>query len=97
MPPSSKLQYRVLVSGLLPVSGLPPPDGTRPRWSPLSHTLMFGPAEAVVVDPPITVAQATALANWIESFGKRLTYITSPTGTPTTGLPPASSPSGFPT
>lgn len=75
MPPSSKLQYRVLVSGLLPVNGLPLPDGTRPRWSPLSHTLMFGPAEAVVVDPPITVAQATALANWIESFGKRLTYI----------------------
>jgi glyoxylase-like metal-dependent hydrolase (beta-lactamase superfamily II) len=27
------------------------------------------------VDPPITVAQATALAHWIESFGKRLTYI----------------------
>jgi Metallo-beta-lactamase superfamily len=75
VPPSSKLQYRVLVSGLLPVSGLPLPDGTRPRWSPLSHTLMFGPAEAVVVDPPITVAQATALANWIESFGMRLTYI----------------------
>jgi glyoxylase-like metal-dependent hydrolase (beta-lactamase superfamily II) len=75
MPASSQLQYRVFVSGLLPFGGSPLPDGTRPRWSPLSHTLIFGPAEAVVVDPPITVAQATALANWIESFGKRLTYI----------------------
>jgi glyoxylase-like metal-dependent hydrolase (beta-lactamase superfamily II) len=75
MPASSTLQYRVLVSGLLPISGSPLPDGSRPRWSPLSHTLIFGPAEAVVVDPPITIEQATALASWIESFGKRLTYI----------------------
>jgi glyoxylase-like metal-dependent hydrolase (beta-lactamase superfamily II) len=75
MSVNTGLQYRVLVSGLLPTSGGPLPDGTPPRWSPLAHTLIYGPTEAAVVDPPITVAQATALANWIEAFGRRLSYI----------------------
>lgn len=69
------LRYDVLVSGLLPASGAPLPNGERPRWSPLSHTLIHGPTEAALVDPPITVAQASALADWIESFGKRLAFI----------------------
>ena len=75
MVANAPLAYRVLVSGLLPTAGPPLPDGTRPRWSPLSHTLIYGRSEAAVVDPPITVAQATALANWIESFGRRLSFI----------------------
>ena len=75
MAANAPLAYRVLVSGLLPATGPALPDGTRPRWSPLSHTLIYGPTEAAVVDPPITVAQATALANWIESFGRRLSFI----------------------
>ena len=75
MSESSQLQYHVLISGLLPANDAPMPNGERPHWSPLSHTLIHGPAEAVLVDPPITVAQATALADWIESFGKRLAYI----------------------
>jgi glyoxylase-like metal-dependent hydrolase (beta-lactamase superfamily II) len=75
MSASDTLGYHVFVSGLLPAAGPALPDGTRPRWSPLSHTLIHGPSEAAVVDPPITVAQATALANWIEAFGKRLAYI----------------------
>lgn len=75
MSTSSRLQYDVLISGLLPANDAPLPNGDRPHWSPLSHTLIHGPTEAMVVDPPITVAQATALADWIESFGKRLAYI----------------------
>jgi glyoxylase-like metal-dependent hydrolase (beta-lactamase superfamily II) len=75
MPPSSQLQYDVLVSGLLPANDAPLPNGERPFWSPLSHTLIHGPTEAAVVDPPITVAQTTALADWIASFGTRLTAI----------------------
>ena len=75
MSASTELRYDVLISGLLPTTGDPLPNGERPHWSPLSHTLIHGPAEAVLVDPPITVAQATALADWIESFGKRLAYI----------------------
>ena len=75
MSTSSQLQYDVLISGLLPANDAPLPNGDRPHWSPLSHTLVHGRTEAVVVDPPITVAQATALADWIESSGKRLAYI----------------------
>jgi hypothetical protein len=51
MPANTPLAYRVLVSGLLPTAGPALPDGSRPRWSPLSHTLIYGPAEAAVVDP----------------------------------------------
>jgi hypothetical protein len=38
MPANTALDYRVLVSGLLPATGPALPDGTRPRWSPLSHS-----------------------------------------------------------
>jgi len=51
------------------------PGGECPPWSPLSHTLIHGPTEAVIVDPPFTVAQTTALADWIASLGKRLGYV----------------------
>ena len=71
----SEFRYDVLVSGLLPARGAPLPNGERPHWSPLSHTLIRGPAEAALVDPPITVAQATALADWIAAAGARLAYI----------------------
>lgn len=72
---NSALQYDVKVSGLLPAAAPPPPNGEQPHWSPLSHTLIHGPTEAVVVDPPITVAQTAALADWIAAFGKRLAYV----------------------
>jgi glyoxylase-like metal-dependent hydrolase (beta-lactamase superfamily II) len=78
MPANSALQYDVKVSGLLPAAAEPPPNGERPHRSPLSHTLIHGPTEAVLVDPPITVAQTAALADWIAASGKRLAcvYIT---------------------
>ncbi|HEV3097347.1 MAG TPA: MBL fold metallo-hydrolase, partial [Candidatus Dormibacteraeota bacterium] len=75
MPVRAQLSYDVLVSGLAPVHDDPMPDGGKPHWSPLAHTLIHGPTEAVVVDPPITVAQTNALADWIESFGKTLRHI----------------------
>jgi glyoxylase-like metal-dependent hydrolase (beta-lactamase superfamily II) len=75
MSASSELRYDVKVSGLLPAAGLPMPNGEPPHWSPLSHTLIHGPTEAVLVDPPITVAQTAALADWIAAFGKRLAYV----------------------
>ena len=75
MAATSQLQYDVFVSGLLPAYDTPLPNGELPHWSPLSHTLIHGPAEAVLVDPPITVAQTTAVGDWVESFGKRLAYI----------------------
>ena len=75
MSGNSALQYDVKVSGLLPAAAPPPPNGQPPHWSPLSHTLIHGPTEAVLVDPPITVAQTAALADWIAGFGKRLAYV----------------------
>jgi hypothetical protein len=50
MSESSQLQYDVLISGLLPANDAPLPNGERPHWSPLPHTLIHGPAEAVLVD-----------------------------------------------
>jgi glyoxylase-like metal-dependent hydrolase (beta-lactamase superfamily II) len=67
-----ELRYAVHVSPLIPVRGDPLPDGTRPHWSPLAHTLIAGPTEAVVVDPPITVAQGDTLGDWLAASGVRL-------------------------
>jgi glyoxylase-like metal-dependent hydrolase (beta-lactamase superfamily II) len=75
MSANGTLDYDVKVSGLLPAAGEPLPNGERPHWSPLSHTLIHGPTEAALVDPPITIAQTAALANWIEAKGKRLACI----------------------
>ena len=69
------LRHAVNVSPLIPVAGDPLPDGSRPHWSPLAHTLVHGPTEAVVVDPPITAAQGDALADWIAAAGVRLTDV----------------------
>jgi glyoxylase-like metal-dependent hydrolase (beta-lactamase superfamily II) len=68
-------RYDVLVSGLTPVHDTAPPDGRAPHWSPLSHTLIHGPTEAALVDPPITAAQTAALADWVDGHGKILRYI----------------------
>ncbi|MEU3986002.1 MBL fold metallo-hydrolase [Streptomyces sp. NPDC026672] len=73
----STLLYDVHVSGMTPVApaALRLPDGTPGAWSPLAHTLIHGPTEAALVDPPITLAQAAALGDWVEGFGKRLSFI----------------------
>jgi glyoxylase-like metal-dependent hydrolase (beta-lactamase superfamily II) len=55
-------------------SELPPGETQRP-WPPISSTLIFGERDAVLVDTPITVEQARALANWVAVRGKNLTTI----------------------
>lgn len=70
-----RLRYEVLVSDMAPVAGSPLPDGTPAQWSPLSHTLIFGQREALLTDPPITRAQADALADWVRQRGVPLRYI----------------------
>jgi glyoxylase-like metal-dependent hydrolase (beta-lactamase superfamily II) len=55
-------------------SELPPGEKQRP-WPPISSTLIFGERDAVLVDTPITVEQARALANWIVASRKNLTTI----------------------
>src|SRR6516225_4468239 len=48
MSAGSQLSYDVLISGLLPASAEPLPNGDRPHWSPLSHTLIYGATEATI-------------------------------------------------
>src|ERR1700738_2927367 len=55
-------------------SDLPPGEIHRP-WPPISSTLISGERDAVLVDTPITVEQARALANWVAASGKNLTTI----------------------
>ncbi|WP_454792100.1 MBL fold metallo-hydrolase [Mycolicibacterium lutetiense] len=75
----SALQHRVFVTDQIPQSGRGPlPDGSRRMWSPISSTLIVGSREAVLVDPPLTTAQAAEVGDWVEASGQRLTgiYIT---------------------
>jgi glyoxylase-like metal-dependent hydrolase (beta-lactamase superfamily II) len=55
-------------------SDLPPGEKQRP-WPPISSTLISGERDAILVDTPITVEQARALANWVAASGKNLTTI----------------------
>jgi glyoxylase-like metal-dependent hydrolase (beta-lactamase superfamily II) len=47
-------------------------------WSPITSTLITGARDAVLVDPPLTSAQATEVGDWVEASGYRLRgiYIT---------------------
>lgn len=72
----SALVHQVFVTGQIPQSGRGPlPDGSRRMWSPISSTLIAGSADAVLVDPPLTLAQAAEVGDWIEASGRRLTGI----------------------
>lgn len=55
-------------------------DPNKQWWQPITSTLIHGPTSALLVDPPITTAQAEAVADWIESIlslypGKKLRQI----------------------
>ena len=52
-----------------------PPGETERPWPPISSTLISGERDAVLVDTPITVEQARALAEWVLASGKNLTTI----------------------
>jgi glyoxylase-like metal-dependent hydrolase (beta-lactamase superfamily II) len=55
-----------------------PPGATQRVFSPTSATLIFGERDAVLVDALLTVAQASALADWVAGHGKNLkaVYVT---------------------
>ncbi|WP_305783194.1 MBL fold metallo-hydrolase [Symbioplanes lichenis] len=69
------MRYEVFVSGMVPVAGPPAPDGGPSQWSTLSHTVIHGPTEALLTDPPITRAQADALIDRVGRLGVPLRYI----------------------
>src|SRR5467141_1676249 len=70
------LTWDVFLAPSIPAitSDLPPGEKERP-WPPISSTLISGERDAVLVDTPITVEQARALANWLVASGKNLTTI----------------------
>jgi glyoxylase-like metal-dependent hydrolase (beta-lactamase superfamily II) len=69
------LRYDVHVSSMVPSAGQPLPDGSQPQWSPLAHTLVYGPTEALLTDPPITRQQADVLIDWVNGHQVSLRYI----------------------
>jgi glyoxylase-like metal-dependent hydrolase (beta-lactamase superfamily II) len=73
---SMPLTWGVFLTPSVPAitSDLPPGEKERP-WPPISSTLISGERDAVLVDTPITVEQARALANWVVASGKNLTTI----------------------
>jgi glyoxylase-like metal-dependent hydrolase (beta-lactamase superfamily II) len=72
----TSLRWDVFLAPSIPAitSDLPPGETQRP-WPPISSTLISGERDAVLVDTPITVEQARALANWVVASGKNLTTI----------------------
>jgi glyoxylase-like metal-dependent hydrolase (beta-lactamase superfamily II) len=70
------LKWDVFLAPSIPAitSDLPPGQTHRP-WPPISSTLILGERDAVLVDTPITVEQARALAKWVAARGKNLTTI----------------------
>jgi glyoxylase-like metal-dependent hydrolase (beta-lactamase superfamily II) len=72
----TSLRWDVFLAPSIPAitSDLPPGETQRP-WPPISSTLISGERDAVLVDTPITVEQARALANWVAVRGKNLTTI----------------------
>ncbi|HEY4462965.1 MAG TPA: MBL fold metallo-hydrolase [Streptosporangiaceae bacterium] len=76
MPPHRPpLSYDVFVSPEKPFTAPPPRVGDPPAWDPTTSTLIFGARDAVLVDPLMTVREATALADWVALHDRRLTTI----------------------
>jgi glyoxylase-like metal-dependent hydrolase (beta-lactamase superfamily II) len=76
MSNNDTLGYDVFVSEPIPlnVAGLLP-NGERHMFSPLATTLIYGESDAVLVDPPLTSDQATAVGGWVDASGKKVTHI----------------------
>ena len=90
MPASqSVLNYDVFVAPEKPFVAPPPAVGDAPAWDPTTSTLIFGARDAVLVDPLMTVPEASALADWVALHYRNLTtiYITHGHGDHYLGLP----------
>src|SRR5258705_10528359 len=74
----SALSYDVFTAPEKPFVAPPPAAGDAPAWDPTTSTLIFGIRDAVLVDPLMTVPEATPLAASGRFHDRRLTpiYIT---------------------
>src|SRR5712671_5083943 len=70
------LRWDVFLTPSIPAIAIDLAPGEKERpWPPISSTLISGERDAVLVDTPITVEQARALADWVVASGKNLTTI----------------------
>src|SRR5271163_4018771 len=53
----------------------PKPFGPPLGWDPITSTLIYGDYDAVLIDPLTTVAEATAVAEWVGLHNRNLTTI----------------------
>jgi glyoxylase-like metal-dependent hydrolase (beta-lactamase superfamily II) len=85
----STLSYDVFVAPEKPFVAPPPAVGDSPAWDPTTSTLIFGDRDAVLVDPLMTMREATALTDWVALHDRQLTtiYITHGHGDHYLGLP----------
>jgi glyoxylase-like metal-dependent hydrolase (beta-lactamase superfamily II) len=85
----SALSYDVFTAPEKPFVAPQPTVGDPPAWDPTTSTLIFGARDAVLVDPLMTVREATALADWVALHDRNLTtiYITHGHGDHYLGLP----------
>jgi glyoxylase-like metal-dependent hydrolase (beta-lactamase superfamily II) len=73
---TASLRHKTFVTSQIPQSGRGPlPDGSTRMWSPITSTLIMGKRDAVLVDPPMTTAQATEVGDWIAASGRNLRNI----------------------
>jgi glyoxylase-like metal-dependent hydrolase (beta-lactamase superfamily II) len=86
---ASVLNYDVFTAPEKPFIAPPPTVGDPPAWDPTTSTLIFGARDAVLVDPLMTVSEATALADWVALHDRNLTtvYITHGHGDHYLGVP----------
>jgi glyoxylase-like metal-dependent hydrolase (beta-lactamase superfamily II) len=70
------LEHKIFVTDQIPQSGRGPlPDGSTRMWSPITSTLIMGRSDAVLVDPPMTTAQAAEVGDWVAASGRKLRQI----------------------
>ena len=73
---STALEYRTFVSPPIAVAGGGTvPNGDPRMFSPMTTTLITGSDAAILVDPPLTVAQAAAVGDWVAASGRQLQAI----------------------
>ncbi|MDH6115563.1 glyoxylase-like metal-dependent hydrolase (beta-lactamase superfamily II) [Kitasatospora sp. MAP12-15] len=76
MSTDSSLSYDVFVADPTPMNDSAPlPTGEPRLYQPIAVTLVHGTRDAVLVDPPLTTAQAQAVGDWVQAHGRRLTHI----------------------
>jgi glyoxylase-like metal-dependent hydrolase (beta-lactamase superfamily II) len=69
------LAYDVFVNDPPPQDNGLLPNGESKRFSPQASTLVYGSADAVLTDPPMTADQARALGEWVAGKGRKVTDI----------------------